>query len=102
LRTLQSASGVLEFLAQALPFLRAPLGRQVGQYNNFSSEEKTKLKERFITYKYVKKLLEDWDGTDSIYNAFSTPNTNNNNNNNNTNNNNNNNRRANILKDRIV
>ena len=48
IKTLQSAAGVLEFLAQGLPFLRAPL---VG---------------------YVQKLLEDWNGSASILNATGT------------------------------
>jgi len=37
LKTLQSAAGVLEFLAQALPFLRAPLGwlhRMAARYDS--------------------------------------------------------------------
>src|ERR1700744_4616992 len=71
LKLLQSSAGVLEFLAQGLPFLRAPLGwlhRKIANYRTLSTEELANLKHRFINYMcYVRQLLDDWKGSASIY-----------------------------------
>jgi ribonuclease HI len=76
LKMLQSSAGVLEFLAQGLPFLKAPLGwlhRKIANYKALSTEGLDDLKDRFIHYmRYVQKLLEDWNGSASIYIATST------------------------------
>ena len=73
---LQSSAGVLEFLAQGLPFLKAPLGwlhRKIANYKALSTEGLDDLKDRFIHYiEYVQKLLEDWKGSASIHIATST------------------------------
>ena len=73
---LQSSAGVLEFLAQGLPFLRAPLGwlhRKIAGHKALSDEDQSSLKHRFIHYmQYVQKLLKDWNGSASIYIATNT------------------------------
>src|ERR1700722_11381156 len=76
LKTLQSSAGVLEFLAQGLPFLRAPLGwlhRKIANYRALSTQDLDSLKHRFIHYMgYVRSLLDDWNGSASIYIATDT------------------------------
>src|ERR1700722_18917645 len=76
LKLLQSSAGVLEFLAQGLPFLRAPLGwlhRNIANYHHLSRDGLVGLQQRFICYmKYVQKLLLDWNGAASIYIATDT------------------------------
>src|ERR1700722_4261314 len=76
LKTLQSSAGVLEFLAQGLPFLRAPLGwlhRKIANYQALSTQDLDNLQHRFIHYMgYVRSLLDDWDGSASIYIATNT------------------------------
>src|SRR5207248_11438016 len=76
LKILQSSAGVLEFLAQGLPFLRAPLGwlhRKIANYTTLPTEDLASLKDRFVHYMaYVQKLLDDWDGSASVYIATNT------------------------------
>ena len=68
---LENATELLEFRAQGLPFLRAPLGwlhRKIANYSALSTEDLASPKDRFIHYmRYVQKLLDDWDGSASVY-----------------------------------
>eukprot|EP00456_Euglypha_rotunda_P068685 TRINITY_DN6005_c0_g1_i3.p1 TRINITY_DN6005_c0_g1~~TRINITY_DN6005_c0_g1_i3.p1 ORF type:complete len:297 (-),score=1.12 TRINITY_DN6005_c0_g1_i3:578-1354(-) len=63
---IRSVTGVLEFLASALPFLRAPLGwlqKRSTAIVNGSEQCSQDFKIRFKKYmRYVQSLLGDWNG----------------------------------------
>lgn len=70
-KLVQSVTGLLEFLAAVLPFLRAPLGwlqkrntEQVADKDMCNDD----FKHRFQSYfRYIEALMHDWKGSASIY-----------------------------------
>jgi ribonuclease HI len=75
-KVIQSVTGILEFLAAVLPFLRAPLGwlqkRNTAQESGAEKCDEN-FKSRFKYYfHYIEALLYDWQGTASMYASLST------------------------------
>ena len=77
-KLINSVVGVLTFLATMLPFLKAPLGwlqRRMNKLDNGDEICSPEFIQRFKSFMvYMFKLLHDWKGTASIYDAISTTN----------------------------
>ena len=75
-KLINSVVGVLTFLATMLPFLKAPLGwlqRRMNKLDNGDESCSPEFIQRFKSFMvYMFKLLHDWKGTASIYDAMST------------------------------
>jgi len=73
-KIIQSITGVLEFLASVLPFLRAPLGwlhRRHSQREKGLESINERFKVRFRAYlKFIYDTLREWKGTASILSSF--------------------------------
>jgi ribonuclease HI len=77
-KLVQSVTGLLEYLAAVLPFLRAPLGwlqRRAAAQEAGRELCDDEFRIRFTSYfKYIEDLLHDWNGSTSVYASVSTNN----------------------------
>lgn len=78
LKVIKSVTGLLEYLAAVLPFLRAPLGwlqkREAAQTAGVEDCDDD-FKARFVSYfNYIEVLLRDWNGSTSVFASLSTDN----------------------------
>jgi len=76
IKMIQSITGVLEFLASVLPFLRAPLGwlhKRHAEREKGTESINEEFKNRFRDYlKFIYHTTKDWKGTSSILSSFNT------------------------------